>query len=439
MSNSTVPCIYPLVVTTHSPFITLSETSCGISCGNTHDFSLFYTIKEEENLKMIIFLISLMTLCLTPVYLCIVVSQRQQTQRSFLTLPFAYQCPFFISSGYLLVSVITMSPFFFGDFSIICNEDEQTLTRNSFQNIPCTLTAIGVHIGIRLAVFYTCALSVSLVLTLYKPKFVQQKRYYHIFIWACVALGICFLWRSKSISGDYYLGICTTSLTSRWHLLMQDIIPLMFCLFIFSLCLVIASVKILQQNEHVFQLLSVNKDVRSLFCRLLLYNLLQTTAVAAVVFNFCYWYVNLNSWNHTAWSFVACEMEKTVMNETTAEDYEMCVVDNADLAKPPFWTYYTFPLCSLVSVFGAIVFQCSLKVQQRSLSSVKNTALYLVNALGSMPTRRTQKERSLSADYECLTSSSSEREEWRVPSSVILRLNSDDFDHSARNSFNLVT
>merc|ERR1712060_591430 len=112
----------------------------------------------------------------------------------------------------------------------------------------------------------------------------------------------------------------------------------------------------------------------------------------------------MGSWNHTAWSFVGCEMKKTVMNETTAEDYEMRVIDNADLARPPFWTYYSFPLCSLISVFGAIVFQCSLKVQQRSLRSVKNTALFLVNAIGRRPTRTTQKRPTLSPDYECLSS-----------------------------------
>merc|ERR1719320_2396434 len=142
-----------------------------------------------------------------------------------------------------------------------------------------------------------------------------------------------------------------------------------------------SSTKLLRQNKHLARALSVNRDIRSLFNRLLLYNLLQTTSVAAVVGNFCYWYIYLDTWTETAQSIIMCEIGKTLANFTLPVDYEMCVRDNTDLPMPPQWTYWFFHLCALISVFGAIIFQCSLKVQERSLKSMKDAVTSLVIAV----------------------------------------------------------
>jgi len=190
MSIENPACIYPLVESLQSPYITVNEASCGISCGDTRDFFIVFTKEEDKLLKTIILVISLITISLTPLYMSIAILERCRSEKSCLGLPFAYQCPFFISSGYILLCLSALTPFVFGPFSIICNSEENTLTIASFHNVPCSLTAIGVYLGIRLAVLYTCALSVSLVLTLYWPTLVQRKRYFHLMIWGFIGLGI---------------------------------------------------------------------------------------------------------------------------------------------------------------------------------------------------------------------------------------------------------
>jgi len=76
-----------------------------------------------------------------------------------------------------------------------------------------------------------------------------------------------------------------------------------------------------------------------------------------------------------------CEMGKTTNNQTLPEDYEECIRENADLPRPSLWTYYIFHICGLISVLGAIVFQCSLRVQQRSMTLLRSSGVSLMNVL----------------------------------------------------------
>jgi len=402
------PCIYPLVESIQSPYLTTNETSCGISCGDARDFYIFLSREEYNMLKTIILVASLITISLTPLYVCIAISERRRSERSCLSLPFALQCPFFISSGYILGCLIALSPFLFGPFAIICNSGENSLTINSFQNIPCSVTAIGIYISVRLAVFYTCALSVSLALTVYYPTFIQRKCCFHLIVWSLIGLGFIPLVTLKSISGNYYFGICTTSLTSRLNLLVLDIIPFVSCVCIFSVCLLLATVKLLNRNNQLVQLLDVDKDVRSLFNRLLLYNLLQTTAVVVLVGHFCYWYMNLDTWNEKVMATFKCELGKMRTNQTLPDDYEICIRERADLPRPSVWTYYIFSFCGLTSMLCAILFQCSFRVQQRSLNLLRNLPLSLWNVLTCRILYRTRARRST---FEYAFSSTEKREE----------------------------
>jgi len=389
MFEENSPCIYPLVESTHSPYFTKNETSCGISCGDTRDFYIVFSREESEVLKTTILIVSLITISLIPLYLCIAICERRRSEKSFLSLSFAEQCPFFISCGYILVSMIALSPFLFGHVSIICNSGENSLTIDSFENIPCSITAIGIYIGVRLSVFYTTALSVSLAITSYYPKYIQRKCCFHLIVWSLIGLGIIPLVMLKSITGDYYFGVCTTSLTSRLNLLILDIIPLMSCVLIFSVCLLLATTKVFRQNTQIIQLLAVDRDLTSLFRRLLLYNFLQTTAVAILVGDFCYWYMNLEAWNSTVMTTFNCEMKMTTENQTSPTDYEFCIRANADLPKPSLWTYYVFCFCGLASILCTILFQCSLRVQQRSLNLLRNWAVSFWNKLTCRVVHRT--------------------------------------------------
>jgi len=365
-------CVYPLIDSVQSPQITYGNVSCGISCGDNRDFFIHFTREEVEMLETIRFVVSLFAISLTPLYVCIAVCERRRSQRSCLKLPFVYQCPLFISGGYIILCVFTLFPFLFGA-SIICNK-ENSLTMNSFYNIPCTMTAIGAYVGIRLTLFYTCALSVSLALTLYYPKFIQPKRYFHLIVWSLIGLGIIPPVMLNSITGDFYFGICTTSLSSRQNLLVLDIIPILSCGSIFTVCLLLAAIKVFRHNAWVVHVLNVNKDVSSLFKRLLVYNFLQTAAVVVIIGDFWNWYVNMDAWNETRKETFKCEMEKTMANRTSPEDYELCILKTAHLPRPSLWTYYILEVCALMSVLGAIVFQCSVRVYQRSVNSLRNLA-----------------------------------------------------------------
>jgi len=388
MSDQNFPCIYPLVESSLSPYVSIGNTSCGVSCGDGKNFFLIFTREEDEMLKKIRFVVSLIAVSLTPLYVFIAVSEQRRFRRSCLKLPFVYQCPFFISGGYISLCVIALCPFLFGP-SLICNSEDNTLTIDSFRNIPCTLTAIGIYMGVRLAIFYTCALSVSLALTLYYPNFVQRKLYFHLIVWTTICLGIIPLVMVVSITGDFNFGVCTTSLTSRENLLMSAIIPFLSCICIFSVCILLATIKVCRHNVEVAHLLHVDKDISSFIIRLLLYNILQTTAVVIIVGDFCYWYINLDAWNETRKATFWCGMGKTKANQTSPDDYQMCISETADLPRPQLWTYYILEFCALISVLGAIVFQCSLRVQNRYINSLRNAALSLCksNISSTTPTR----------------------------------------------------
>lgn len=388
MQNLTIPCIYPLVDTDYPSIPIQGGMSCGLSCADPRLYYTFFTHAEEKKLENILFVMSLISICLVPIYFVIVMLRNIRTRVNFCSLPFSYQCPVFISCGYILMAFITMTPYIFGSSSIVCSKD-QTLIWKSLRNVGCTLTAIGMYISIRLAAYYTCTLSVSLVITLYYPNAHQVKRWCHCSVWFCIALGIIPLLLTKSACGDYFLGFCTPCLTSREHLLLQTIIPLGACLFIFCVCLTMASIKLLQQNQ-VSKVLAVSNHMRSLFVRVLQYNLLQTTAWVAVVSTYCYMYTNIDSWENTLRVTVRCQMELTflaLMSQMSVDSYEMCLLEHSDQPRPLLLTYWIYPLCSLISILSAMLFECSLRERQRSINTVKDVVAVLTNRMTSTTTR----------------------------------------------------
>lgn len=385
-------CIYPLVETKYNAFVTIGDVSCGLVCGDGQKAYMFFTDKETESLELTVFLLSLSIVCLTPLYFCMI-RQQYCTRKSFLSLPFAQQCPFFISSGYLLVGLTSISPFVFGADTIICNSQEHTLIHGYSQNFWCSLTALALFIGIRLVVFYVCALSVCMFMTIYFPKYKQKRRYYHIAVWTCIIIFCILAIVGNAVSGDPYLGICTSSLTSREQLMLLDIVPLSTFICIFAVCLALSMRKICHQNKVLKEMNTVDEQFQSLQNRLLIYNLLQTTTVIAAVANFYRFYINLGEWEDTATSIVECQVGKTQMNEP--REYESCVLEFADSSKPGMATYFTFQLCALISVMSVIVFQCSRKLQKESVTKLKAIS----TMLGCSSCRKTDKNAEVLPSY----------------------------------------
>merc|ERR1719317_1048317 len=54
-------------------------------------------------MKTIILVVSLITIVLKVIYLAIAISDWRRSERSCWSLPFALQCPLFISTGHILV------------------------------------------------------------------------------------------------------------------------------------------------------------------------------------------------------------------------------------------------------------------------------------------------------------------------------------------------
>jgi hypothetical protein len=232
----------------------------------------------------------------------------------------------------------------------------------------------------------------------------------------------------NSITGDFYLGICTTSLSSRQNLLVLDIIPFISCVCIFSVCLLLSTIKVLRHNARVVHVLNVDKDVSCLLKRLLLYNFLQTAAVVVIIGDFWNWYVNMNAWNETRKETFKCEMEKTIANRTSPDDYELCILKTSYLPRPSLWTYYILEICALISVLGAIVFQCSVRVWQSSVNSlsnlVRNLALSFLDICSCRILWRSQARHQLRAGVGYTPSSTDIKQEEITDTAVISSLDS---------------
>jgi len=362
------PCIYPLVESRYEPFVIVGGISCGIACGGDGEKTyIFFTDDEVGSLKLTVFLISLGILFLIPIYFCIVVGEQYETKKSFAGLPFLRQCPFFISSGYLIIGLTSLSPFVFGADNIICNSREHSLVRNMFTNPWCTITAFAVFVGIRLVVFYTCALSVCLFVALHFPQCKQKKSWYHTLIWGCIVMFIVVASKAGVVNGDLYTGICTVSLTSKDNLMLLVIIPLATLTAIFAVCLAMSVKKIYGYNKWLSVMDNVDKNFKSLQSRLVIYSLLQTATVFVAVGNFFWVYFNIDEWKETAKSVVECQVGLTLAAQTRR--YDSCVQQYAHFPSPHVVTYWIFQLCSLISMISVIVFQCSRKIQKKSFAS----------------------------------------------------------------------
>jgi len=216
----------------------------------------------------------------------------------------------------------------------------------------------------------------------------------------------------------------------------MNIIPLSSCVLVFSFCLAMAAVKLFQSSKLLSTILSVKQDMRSLFNRLMLYNILQTASVAFSVGNFCNWYMNLKIWKDTALAIVKCEIKKTLMRETAPENYEMCVKVNAHLPKPSGWAYWFFHLCALVSLVGAIIFQCSIRVQQRSLREAKEMMTAVAKTISTSPT-----ETARSQKYEWIetTRSTVNEKEKKQSDPELIFFGNDTLSHFGNDTLSHVT
>jgi len=365
-----------MVDTKHKAFVELGNFSCGLYCGDDKgNPPIFFTTDETLQIEDMILGMSIVSIIFTMLYFYIVLRECQITKQKFCKLPFAYQAPTFISMGYFMIGITFLSPFVFGKDKIICNTDEQSIVNGDTDKFCCLLTAFIVWFGIRVSTLYSTALSISLVLALYRPWWKEKKWIYHIVVFVTISgllVGIILI---QDVTGDYYLGICTTILAKKWTIFWMEIVPLSICIAIFTMSQLLAAWRLCKwrkeaidytdrQNDWLLKIQMMDADLRSLQNRVLCYMMLNTIALGTVVGNFWYWYLNRSDWNETAAAVVICEFEKTLENDT---NYNACVMRNN---RPYQVTYWLFPCCAIVSILGAIIFQCTRRVQKDSFATL---------------------------------------------------------------------
>jgi hypothetical protein len=132
----------------------------------------------------------------------------------------------------------------------------------------------------------------------------------------------------------------------------------------------------------------------------------------------------MEAWNETRAETFKCQMEKTMTNRTSPDDYERCILEKAHLPRPSLWTYYILEVCALISVLGAILFQCSVRVQQRSLNSLRYLALSFVNICRCRISWRTQARQQFRTGIGYTPSSTDMKREEITETAIISSLDS---------------
>jgi len=363
-------CTYPLTETIHKPYI----DSCGLSCGSGVDPPIYYQWHEARLLRKIVFILSFMTIIISMIYLCKVQWELNTMNKKFCILPFPYQAPSFISAGYLLIGLSTVSPIIFRTDSIICNHDEHSLVIDGVNNFYCSLSALSLWLGIRIAATYSCALSGSLFLALYYPCWKQYTWVFHAVVVTIILGFLLLMLLDMDISGDYYLGICTPTLSRKENILLMEIVPLSSMTFIFAVTQLLSAWKLwrsgqdarkscVRQSGWCVQIFRMDQDMKLFQNRVLCYNMLQVSSLLILLGNFYYRWKNIDQWNDTLWNVIKCEIKKTEQRKT---DYDECVTKLADLPRPSAATYWLFPCSSMIGVMGGVFFQCFRMFQTRT-------------------------------------------------------------------------
>jgi len=366
------PCVYPLTNTTHEPFIVIDGYPCGLYCGSNGDPPLFFTDSESGNIQKIIAGFSISVILVTMLYFWIVRRELTKTGKSFCSLPLARQSPAYISAGYFLAGLSSLSAFFFGKYNIICNSDENSVVYDGVYNVPCSVTAFTMWLGIRLALLYSSALSISLLLTLWYPLSKQWNWLYHLVIMSILLGLLVHLATHKHVTGDYYLGICTIALARKTTLLWMEIVPISCITAVFSIAHLMSAWKIFQwrrsaetekdrHDQWSMTIMLLKAELKSLQKRIMWYNFLQTIALVAILSNYVYWYINVEGWEITMNDVLTCATRKTLLEDT---NYDTCLTEQQGATRPFVFTYWLFPACALVSIIGAVIFQCTNEVRK---------------------------------------------------------------------------
>jgi len=366
------PCVYPLTDTSHKPFITIQGYPCGLYCGNNENPPLFFTGTESAYIQKLIFGFSICLIFVTILYFYIVHRELIKKKKSFCSLPIARQSPSYIAAGYFLTGLSSISASVFGGDNIICNSDDNSLVWDGLYNLPCSFTAFCVWLGIRMALLYSSALSISLLSMLYYPLQKQWNYFYHLVIVGVILVLFVPLALENHVTGDYYFGICTIGLARKTTLLWMEIVPISCIASVFTIAHTLSAWKLFRwrraagkekdrNNEWSMTLLLMKVELKSLQKRILWYNFLQTIAVIGILANFWYWYINIEKWETAIHSVLTCAMNKTSLEET---NYDACLTEQEGMSRPFIFSYCIFPACALVSIIGALIFQCTTEVKK---------------------------------------------------------------------------
>jgi len=417
-------CPWPLEDTTHQwvsiyfPVAALNTTiPCALGCGLEPAVSILFTPAEQDTLDQITLALCYCALGVTLVYSINLVLQHQDHPRKFLSADLAYQIPFLINIGYLIIIVAVLfhpgSAAMDTDKPAYCNKDEKTLSRGDpvNGNERCTVLAVAIFLAIKIISSYTMVLSVVLFLTFWKPWYRNKKCKYivHGFIFLTITVQTACVLGLSSVQGNSHMKLCLPTINSPTVTLWLEIIPntiyqgiatILLCSCLWKLYKMTTK-KVSPRLPEEHEMSVVGKDfseftsqstrslksfrrmltiprmrtrrhsdnaeqLRSLTYRLLAFNITQSTFVAILTFVFIYWYQYKHSWENAATQVVQCQVQTygipalmgvDVSDGSLLEAAYNCV--HIVGKGPPLWSHWLMYVCFPGSALGGLMLTCS--------------------------------------------------------------------------------
>jgi len=355
-------CPYPLINTTHEPFI----SSCGIICGKDQWPPIYYTDAEVYLMSIINFCLTLLSIVISMMYFYIVLKELGVMKSNFFKLPFPRQAPSLIALGYLSNAIVLFSPFVFGLDSFICNHDDHSFVLESEDNVFCYFIAFAYIFTIHVVYFYSCMLSIWLFLGLQYPHKKWNTGLFHLIVLTLCFVDIFALYNDlndTNLFPDWYLRICIPYCVSQKYV-QYFIVPLILAITLTLLNLLSAK-KLWIWRRDAKRIATTQEDLlvkasrmkpamKSLQNRLLWYTLFQTASLLVCMGKTFYIWTNIEKFREIMMTVVNCEVKKTKEGKT---DYEACVTDTIVASRPKMVIIFSWSFMTFLGLVGVFIFQ----------------------------------------------------------------------------------
>jgi len=437
---------------------------CSWGCGIEPTPAIWFKVDQQDLIDEVSSVLGIIGLIFTSLCSFNLMLQHKDRATNLLREDLSYQIPFIINCGYFIFMGTTL--FHPGSFLIdsdspsYCNTDENTASVGdpANGNVKCTILSLIVFIIIKLEISYTTLLSIVLFYTLWFPgiRIRHVKLKAHGLIWAIIAITTFCVIYLNSMAAVVPLRMCLPTLRNPSATLWLEIIPFMLYQTLGTVLLFLCLYKLWRMwvapampgsqtnissrsiestpsksepyssdSKMSFNTRSGQKSffaafpratmisfavkddpqakkLHELWIRLLLFNLVHSSFVGILCFNFFYWYSQHDKWESVTGEIIECQVKAygiprlRGMIEPYGTELEAAYdcVDIYGQDGPPAWALWIFYVCLLGGTFAGFVLTCSNNIVQKYKSGWNFT----MEKIGINSTRDSVNEK-LRADY----------------------------------------